>query len=307
MTDAQQHKRNDWLVVGKGAIGLLTACQLQQQGELIRLWLRQPTELQVVMTTLSGAVRHHHFAPWPKTQAARLAFIAVKAYDALPCIQQLQTQLAEDACVILSHNGLGTLTNIQAALKPRQQLWFLTTTHGAYTQSDCSKGHQLVHSGSGSSVIGKITPAGSEAMPGWFDALGQALGPLTLVERIQPFLWQKLLVNCLINPLTALHQVPNGALAEARFETTLKKLFAEYCQLAAAAGYPQQETAAWQQLQQVISNTASNRSSMLQDRLAGRKTELDFITGFVLREADRLALTLPAHQQLYQDCLAAGF
>lgn len=307
MTDAPQNTRNNWLVVGKGAIGLLTACQLQQQGEQIKLWLRQPTELNVAMTTVSGAIHQHHFAPWPKNKAAQLAFIAVKAYDALSCIQQLQTQLAEDACVILSHNGLGTLTNIQAALKPRQQLWFLTTTHGAYTQSDCSKGHRLVHSGSGSSVIGKITPAGSEAMPGWFDALGQALGPLTLVERMQPFLWQKLLVNCLINPLTALHQVPNGALAEARFEATLKKLFAEYCQLAAAAGYPQQETAAWQQLQQVISNTACNRSSMLQDRLAGRKTELDFITGFVLSEADRLALTLPAHQQLYQDCLAAGF
>lgn len=307
MTNSIQQNSADWLVVGKGAIGLLSACRLQQQGERVQLWLRQPAPLKVAFTALEGSVQQHQFAPWPKDKAAKLALIAVKAYDALDCIRQLQPQLAEDASLILSHNGLGTLASIQAALKPKQQLWFLTTTHGAYIKADIATSRQVVHSGGGNSILAAIGPNTIHQEPGWQRALTKALGPLQRVTDIQPFLWQKLLINCLINPLTALHQVPNGELVNPRFAAELDGLFNEFCLLAAAVGYPQDQAAAWQQLQQVIQRTASNRSSMLQDRLAGRRTELAFITGFVLREAERCGLVLPKHQQLYQRCQDAGF
>ncbi|MEE1999864.1 2-dehydropantoate 2-reductase [Alkalimonas sp. MEB108] len=306
MTDLSSKNRQSWLVVGKGAIGLLAACQLQQQGAGVKLWLRQPAPLTVDFTALDGSRHTHHFEPWPVEQPIETAFIAVKAYDALSCIQQLQPLLAENACLILSHNGLGTLEAIQPPLKPMQQLWFLTTTHGAYIEPGYQAERQVVHSGTGSSVLGAIQPASSQT-PKVAKALHQAIGPLHCVADIQPYLWQKLLINCLINPLTALHQVENGELAQPRFAAELTQLLDEFCLLAERAGYPQDKAAAWQQLQQVIAQTASNRSSMLQDRLAGRQTELEFITGFVLREAQRLDLRLPGHQQLYQRCQDAGF
>lgn len=293
-------------MVGQGAIGLLTACQLQQQGAKVRLWLRQPVSLAVHFRTLDGNSRHHRFEPWPTDQPIHTALIAVKAYDALSCIQQLQPLLAEDACLILSHNGLGTLETIQPLLKPKQQLWFLTTTHGAYIEPGNQAGRQLVHSGAGSSVLGAIQ-AESHPIPTFANALNTALGPLQSVTDILPYLWRKLLINCLINPLTALHQVQNGELARPCFAAELTQLLNEFCLLAELAGYPQDKAAAWQQLQQVITSTARNRSSMLQDRLAGRRTELEYITGFVLREAKRFELRLPGHEQLYQLCQDAGF
>ncbi|SEA90396.1 2-dehydropantoate 2-reductase [Alkalimonas amylolytica] len=293
-------------MVGQGAIGLLTACQLQQQGSSVRLWLRQPASLTVHFRALDGSSRHHRFEPWPASQPIQIAFIPVKAYDALSCIQQLQPLLAEDACLILSHNGLGTLETIQPLLKPKQHLWFLTTTHGAYIEPGNQAGRQLVHSGAGNSVLGAIQ-AGSDPRPSFAKALNLAIGPLLSVTDIKPYLWQKLLLNCLINPMTALHQVHNGELAKPHFTSELTQLLDEFCLLAERAGYPQDKAAAWQQLQQVITQTASNRSSMLQDRLAGRQTELEFITGFVLREAQRFDLLLPGHAQLYQLCQDAGF
>lgn len=306
MTDLASKNRQSWLVVGKGAIGLLAACQLQQQGVKVQLWLRQPAPLTVDFRALDGSCRTHHFEPWPVDQPIDTAFIAVKAYDALSCMQQLHPLLAEDACLILSHNGLGTLESIQPLLKPRQQLWFLTTTHGAYIEPGDLAGRRLVHSGAGSSVLGAIQ-AESDPSPTFANALSLAIGPVQSVTDIQPYLWQKLLINCLINPLTALHQVQNGELAKPCFAAELTQLLDEFCLLSERAGYPQDKAAAWQQLQQVIAQTASNRSSMLQDRLAGRQTELEFITGFVLREAQRLDLRLPGHQQLYQHCQDAGF
>jgi ketopantoate reductase len=46
--------------------------------------------------------------------------------------------------------------------------------------------------------------------------------------------------------------------------------------------------------------TAENRSSMLRDVESGRRTENHFITGALLREAQRRGLTLPTHQRLFQ-------
>jgi 2-dehydropantoate 2-reductase len=38
---------------------------------------------------------------------------------------------------------------------------------------------------------------------------------------------------------------------------------------------------------------------MQQDLVAGRPTEIDYITGYILREAQPLGLHMPLHQQLY--------
>jgi 2-dehydropantoate 2-reductase len=44
--------------------------------------------------------------------------------------------------------------------------------------------------------------------------------------------------------------------------------------------------------------TAANQSSMLRDVLQGRPTEIDYITGYLCSEADRLGVPCPANQQL---------
>ena len=49
----------------------------------------------------------------------------------------------------------------------------------------------------------------------------------------------------------------------------------------------------------VAAATAPNYSSMQQDLVAGRPTEIDYITGYILREAQPLGLHMPLHQQLY--------
>lgn len=49
----------------------------------------------------------------------------------------------------------------------------------------------------------------------------------------------------------------------------------------------------------MVEATASNYSSMQQDLAAQRPTEIDYITGYILRQAQPLGLSLPRHQQLY--------
>ncbi|WP_284188338.1 ketopantoate reductase C-terminal domain-containing protein, partial [Zoogloea oryzae] len=66
-----------------------------------------------------------------------------------------------------------------------------------------------------------------------------------------------------------------------------------------AEGLALDEAAAHARVAAVAAATGANRASMLQDVLAGRKTEIDAITGVLLALADRHGLPAPTHQAVF--------
>ncbi len=121
-----------------------------------------------------------------------------------------------------------------------------------------------------------------------------------MTTDILPALWQKLAVNAVINPLTALHQCKNGELSLPHYSAAIGLLLQEFVQVATASGQDFSLDAIQSRVIQVINQTAENYSSMQQDFAKGRRSELDYITGFLLRQAEQYQLQLPAHQALYQ-------
>ena len=50
----------------------------------------------------------------------------------------------------------------------------------------------------------------------------------------------------------------------------------------------------------VIRSTAANRSSMLQDVAAGRPTEIEYITGWLVEQASNLGVDVPNNARLLE-------
>jgi 2-dehydropantoate 2-reductase len=106
-------------------------------------------------------------------------------------------------------------------------------------------------------------------------------------------------INCIINPLTALHNCANGELSQRRdLITQVTTLCGEVSKVTRAAGFTELAAALPQLVAGVIAATANNRSSMLQDVENGRRTEIDYITGFLLRVADQHGIDAPHNRAL---------
>jgi len=105
--------------------------------------------------------------------------------------------------------------------------------------------------------------------------------------------WRKAVVNAAINPVTAVHGVVNGRLLESPYRDQALHLLEEAASTARAAGIDVSDEEARADFERVVRATAENRSSMLQDLERGRPTEIDAISGALLRSAETNHLDLP--------------
>lgn len=286
-----------WHILGAGAIGRLFACKLHQLGLAPVLVLRAGARREATISRRRSerdesikvaSVGADHL------QDGEIAglLVTTKANDAVAAVEACLPGLAAGAPVILLHNGMGVLETLQERY-PDLSLYAGTTTEGAYLD-----GEVLVHAGLGETEIG-----GGDT-PDWFSPWADDSERIRWCEDIDDALWKKLVINCAINPLTALHRCRNGALLDnPALRAEVELLCEELAAVSAARGNVRGASCALDWTLSVVQRTAANQSSMLQDVLRGRETEIRYITGYLLAEASRLGVACPHNQRLYQAVL----
>ncbi|MHA2938605.1 2-dehydropantoate 2-reductase [Vibrio sp. RC27] len=280
------------VIVGPGAIGSLWAFHLSQAGHSVSVWLRQPEPQFIVQ------LDDHPKLPLPHNnrndlENADLVLVTTKVWQVKSALSPIIPYLSSDTIILLMHNGMGVVDELQTELATFPFL-IATTTHGAKKE-----GTKINHTGIGSTQIGALNEKGKQCS---FleEVLQHTLPDVTWNSEINNALWLKLIINCVINPLTALEQCKNGALNDDRFTLVIDKLVRELVSVAQAEGIDFEVETITAQIYQVISSTAENRSSMHQDIYYKRKTEIDFITGYLLKCADRHQISIPENRHLYQ-------
>jgi len=128
--------------------------------------------------------------------------------------------------------------------------------------------------------------------------------PCEPADSIEKDLWAKMLYNCLLNPLSAILCVPYGKLAEHQFtRDVMKGITEEIFEVMAAAGYETHWKTPADFLgvfyDKLIPPTADHRSSMLQDILAGKKTEIDALNGAIIALGKKHAIDVSFNLIVY--------
>src|SRR5690606_4052828 len=217
-------------------------------------------------------------------QPIRLLVVATKAWAVADALDSVLHRLTPDSQILLLQNGLGSQQAVSRRL-PDHRVLYASVTDGAWLRSP----NQVVWAGSGQTLIGD--PAAGPA-PDWLQRLTRAGIDWRWESDILPVLWLKLAVNCAINPLSALHDCPNGEVPE-RAGAIFEPLLAALQALLSSEGVSLSLAELRERILAVIRATASNISSIRQDVLAGRRTEIDFILGHAWLSARQAGMSTP--------------
>lgn len=279
-------------VLGCGALGQLWLASLYKQGHEVQGWLRVPQPFCHVnlVDSEGNAFNSSLMANDPQFLASSdLLLVTLKAWQVSYAVKTLAASLPASCPIILLHNGMGTLEELSSL---RQPMLLGVTTHAVKRD-----GNVMVHVAQGTTHIGPGNAAGSD-FSSLADVLHQVLPDVAWHDNIIPASWNKLAVNCAINPLTALYNCLNGELKNHRDEVV--SICNEVAQVMEREGHHTSPESLLDYAERVIDSTAMNVSSMLQDIRVERHTEIDYITGYLLRRARAHGLMLPVNSRLYE-------
>lgn len=282
-------------IIGGGSIGLLFAHYLNNNND-VSVYVR--TQEQAEMLASEGLVLQkdgvsscnpinaYTIDQWSGRE--ELTIIAVKQYH-LSSLKHLLKKNIKTSFLFLQ-NGMGHLK----LLDDINEITILlgVVEHGALKVN----GNKVIHTGAGitkiadfkgkqQSLIQRIIASSTEDFR--FD----------YVSDYYSMLSQKLLVNAVINPITAVLKVTNGELIHNNFYFQVVKQMVKELTLVLQL---ENDGSALAYVESICEKTSENRSSMLKDIEEGRPTEVDAILGYVLTVAKENRLEIPITEGFYQ-------
>ncbi len=280
-------------IVGGGSLGLLLAGKLAAAGFEVTVVTRSAEQarklseagitIEDVVTGLPSVTANVRAVSWedaPETDV--LTLLTVKQPALTPeFVGRLADIVPVGGEVVVFQNGIGHAERLRAAL-PGRMIMLAVTTEGARRVGPTT----VRHTGRGDTRIG---------VSGLLErSLEQAGFSVILSNKLESDIMRKLLINAVINPLTALLRVKNGQLPATRERLELmRSLFDETFDIVQACGFTEERATVWQSVLDVCENTKHNESSMLQDVAAGRETEIEAINGSVCRLGAELGRRTP--------------
>lgn len=287
------------LIAGTGALATLFASRLASAGYevwMLGSWTQAMTALNAQGACIRLPDGSRRCAPVRAVArvedcpSVRQALVLVKSWQTARTAAWLSQTLTDDGLALSLQNGLGNLETLQKTLGAARAALGVTTTGAAIVAPG------VVRLGGEGLVSVESHPRGE----GWVSALRRAGFQVEIVPDAARLAWRKLAVNAAINPLTALLEVPNGALLTLPgIPSLMDELAQETAAVAAAAGIHLNEDVA-ALARQVAAATAANDSSMLQDIRRGAPTEIEAICGAVARLGRERQVAVPRNEIMWR-------
>jgi len=290
------------VIIGPGAVGSLFAAFLSKLKE--EVWLldknkeraRRIQDGGVSVEGLSG----NWLSPVKATADAKdigeadLAVVCVKSYDTKEAMLHARPVIGDNTRILTIQNGIGNI-EILNEIAGSDKVIGGSTNLGA-TLLDTGK---VRHAGRGETVIGRMDGKIPVEMRSIRELFNKARIETRISRDIKGLLWSKLVINVGINALTAITRLNNGRLTE--FEGTrriLRGAVTEAIRVAKRKRIKLIHDDPLAKVEAVCEATAANISSMLQDIMRKKRTEIDFINGVIVRQGQELGIPVPTNALL---------
>ena len=290
------------VIVGPGAMGCLFAASLSKGKE--EIWLLDKNKERaenikqrgISVEGLSGnfQVKAKTTADTKEIGKSDLIILCVKSFDTKQALLNAKPIIAENTKILTLQNGIGNI-EIIAEIVGEENVIAGTTNEGS-TLMDTGR---IKHAGRGTTTIGMMNGKTPVEMRSIREIFNKAGFETKMSRDIKGLLWSKLIINVGINALTAITRLNNGRLTE--FEGTRKALreaVTEAVKVSKRKRIKLLYDDPLAKVESVCEATAGNVSSMLQDILRKKRTEIDFINGVIVRLGQELGIPVPVNSVL---------
>ncbi|MDB5559480.1 MAG: apbA [Enterovirga sp.] len=285
-------------IVGSGGIGGYLAAELAEAGRPVTLCVRTAFDKLVVQepdrvreVTVPIATRPDEVGP------ARVVLLTTKSQDTAGTKPWLDRLAGPETTVVVVQNGVGHLDRVQP-LAPQAKAVVPAIIYCAVER--VSPGRLVHHTGAGLSL--------PEHPEGAFVAelFSGTSFKVTVEADFTTVAWRKLFANLVSNPVTALTLRRVRANREPDIQNLASGLLREAVLVAAAEGAALTQADADQVVAWLGTGNPDGGTSMLYDRLAGRPLEHEYITGAVVRAAEKHGIDVPLNRAILALCRAAS-
>jgi 2-dehydropantoate 2-reductase len=290
------------VIVGPGAMGCLLANFLSKSKE--EIWFLDKNKERAAKIHQNGISIEGISGYWQTTIKATvdikqigqadLIIIAVKSYDTKEAVAEARPLIKENTRVLTLQNGIGNIEIISEIVGSDKVIGGVTNLGATLLEAG-----KVRHAGHGETVIGRSDGKIPVEMR-YIREIFNKVGLETRISRdIKGLLWSKLIINVGINALTAITRLNNGKLLD--FEGTrkiLREAVTEATRIAKRKRIKLIYDDPLAKVEAVCEATATNVSSMLQDVLRKKRTEIDFINGVIVRQGQELGIPVPVNSLL---------
>ncbi len=284
-------------VAGAGTIGSLLAGHLARVADVSVLTRREEharalNEHGLRVSGRADFTAQLRAASNPSELEADLVIVACKGNDLEPLARRISGHFA-GATVMTVQNGLGA-EDVVAAHGDWPLLSSVTFMSG--TRHDDTHVEYILDTATWIGPYRGTTPEDARRVAEIVVSSGLKAEAF---DDLRPAQWSKLIFNATVNAVAALTGLPHDFhFAEGQLDDLVRGLVDEGKAASSAAGVELWEDP-WEMNVLATRRGHAHRPSMLEDVEAHRATEIESITGALVREASRTGVPVPLHTGLY--------
>ncbi|MCW3976447.1 MAG: 2-dehydropantoate 2-reductase [Candidatus Bathyarchaeota archaeon] len=282
---------NKIFILGAGAIGSAFGALLSRRNDVTLIGRKDHVDvINKSGLTLLGDAKGKFFieaeAAIREIPSDSLILLNTKAYDTVSAVTGIRSILRNDTVILVLPNGLGIKDIAQKVVEDRAEVvrGLVTSAAEFFELGKISfwQGETVLESTQTSERIARV--------------LSESGLKTVISNEMQEEIWKKLIVNCVLNPLTTILQVRNNEILLDSLKEIRNEIIRECVDVGKAEG-----TRFEQNLEECVERKIArytNYSSMYQDIMKQKKTEIDFLNGKIVELGRKHNIPTPVNEAL---------
>jgi 2-dehydropantoate 2-reductase len=221
-----------------------------------------------------------------------VVFFTVKLYDTDSALALLPPLVGAQTCVIPFQNGVDSVDVLTRAVGKSH-----VAGGTAYVAAVIAEPGLIRHTAMNRLIFGAVSGQPSPALQQLLAACQRAGFDATLSDRILVDIWAKFVRLSVFSGMTAVTRCPIGPIRkDPELRAMMEDALHESIAVARAKQIPLPSTTFSEIVASSAALPANARSSMLEDLERGRRLELPWLSGAVVRIGDEVGIATPTHR-----------